>query len=456
MLDFTNGKPWKLVLQFSVPMLIGNVLMQFYNVADTYVVGNFLGTKALAAVGASGPVVFALVSFIIGIANGCTIIIAQYFGAKNLNKVQNAIDTVIIFVLVAAFLITLIGLLLCEPLLRLVNTPADVMDGARTFYYVTMVGVIPLFGVNVLSSVLQGTGNSKTPLYYLIFSSVLNILLLLLFVPVLHYGIAGAAWATVLAETVTVIVMIVWLNSRHPFIHITFRPRHFDFEIFRKSLRIGLPNGIQHALIAVGMMALLRIVNTFNSDVLAAYSIAGRIESLASAPAMTFSAAIAAFVGQNVGAHKFDRVSEGLKATLSISILVSAAISLLVVVFRYTVMGWFTTGGEVNVIEVGSRYLLIIAPFYAVFSTLFVFNGVMRGAGDTLFPMFTTLLSLWLIRIPFASVMSKYIGTDGIWWAIPIGWCLGSACAMGYYRLGRWKNKGVVKPSEIIVNNEII
>jgi putative MATE family efflux protein len=456
MLDFTNGNPWKLVLQFSVPMLIGNVLMQFYNVADTYVVGNFLGTKALAAVGASGPVIFALVSFIIGIANGCTIIIAQYSGAKNIPKVQNAIDTVIIFVLVAAFFITLAGLLLCEPLLCLVNTPSDVIDGARTFYYVSMVGIIPLFGVNVLGSVLQGTGDSKTPLYYLIFSSVLNILLLLLFVPVLHYGIAGAAWATVFAQTVTVVIMIVWLNSRHPFIHIAFHPRHFDFDIFKKSVRIGLPNGIQHALIAVGMMALLRIVNLFNSDVLAAYSIAGRIESLAAAPAMTFSAAIAAFVGQNVGAHKFDRVSGGLKATLGISILVSAVISLLIIVFRYTVMGWFTSSDELNVIEVGSRYLLIIAPFYAVFSTLFVYNGVMRGAGDTLFPMFTTLLSLWIIRIPFASVMSKYIGTDGIWWAIPIGWCLGAVCAMGYYRLGKWKDKGIVKPSEIIIKQNIV
>ncbi|GHT24026.1 MATE family efflux transporter [Bacteroidia bacterium] len=437
-------------------MLIGNVLMQFYNVADTYVVGNFLGTKALAAVGASGPVIFALVSFIIGIANGCTIIIAQYFGAKNLPKVQNAVDTVIIFVLVAAFLITLAGLLLCDPLLRLVNTPADVIDGARTFYYVSMAGIVPLFSANVLGSVLQGTGDSKTPLYYLIFSSVLNILLLLLFVPTLHYGIAGAAWATVLAQTVTVVIMVVRLNSRHPFIHIAFHPRNFDFDIFKKSVRIGLPNGIQHALIAVGMMALLRIVNLFNSDVLAAYSIAGRIESLASAPAMTFSAAIAAFVGQNVGAHKFNRVSDGLRATLCISILLSAVISLLIIVFRHTVMGWFTSSEELNVIEIGSRYLLIIAPFYAVFSTLFVYNGVMRGAGDTLFPMFTTLLSLWLIRIPFASVMSKHIGTDGIWWAIPIGWCLGAVCAMGYYRLGKWKNKGVVKSSEIIVKNDII
>jgi putative MATE family efflux protein len=315
-----------------------------------------------------------------------------------------------------------------------------------------MIGIIPLFGLNVLNSILQGSGNSKTPLYYLIFSSVLNILLLLLFVPVLKLGIAGAAWATVFAQTATIIVMILWLNSRHPFIHIAFRPRHFDFAIFRKSLQIGLPNGIQHALIAVGMMALLRIVNAFNSDVLAAYSIAGRIESLASAPAMTFSAAIAAFVGQNAGARKFNRVSGGLKATLGISILVSVTISLLLVVFRYTVMGWFTTGADAGVIETGSRYLLIIAPFYVVFSTLFVFNGVMRGAGDTLFPMFTTLLSLWIIRIPFASIMSQHIGTDGIWWSIPIGWCLGAACAIGYYRWGKWKNKVMVNPSEIITN----
>jgi putative MATE family efflux protein len=443
MLDFTTGNPWKLLLQFSVPMLIGNILMQFYNIADTYIVGNFLGTTALAAVGASGPVIFALVSFIIGIAAGCTTIISQYFGAKDIEKVKRAIDTVVIFILVAASLIMLIGLSLSDVLLRAVNTPDDVLPSARIFLQITMIGILPLFGVNVLSAILRGLGDSKTPLYYMVVSSILNILLVLLFVPVLQWGIAGAAWATMLAQLITVIVMIVRLNRRHPIINIAFRPLNFNFDIFRNSIRIGLPNGMQQAFVAVGMMALLRIVNAFDSDVLAAYSIAGRIDSLASAPAMTFSVTIAAFVGQNVGAHKLDRIARGLRAMLAISTTISVVITVLVVVFRHTIMGWFAPDTELNVIETGSRYLLIVGSFFAVFSAMFVIQGVMRGAGDTLIPMFITLFSLWLIRIPFASAMSEYIGPDGIWWSIPVGWSIGMVCAYFYYRSGRWKNKGV-------------
>ncbi|MDR1666765.1 MAG: MATE family efflux transporter [Bacteroidales bacterium] len=449
MLDFTNGNAGKLLLQFSVPMFIGNVLMQFYHVADAYIVGNFLGTKALAAVGASGPIVFALVSFIIGIAMGCTIIISQYFGNKDTEKVRHAIDTVIVFVVAAALLIMLVGLLMCHPLLQLVKTPDDVMDDARTFYQITIIGILPLFGINVLSAILRGLGDSKTPLYYMVASSILNLLLLMLFVPVLQWGIAGAAWATVLAGLLTVVVMIMRLR-RHEIIRIAFRPRNFDLSIFRKSVRIGFPNGIQQALVAIGMMALLSIVNDFkDSDLLAAYSIAGRIDSLATVPAMTFSVAIAAFVGQNVGAGKLHRVSEGLRAALFISVALSVAVSVVMVLYRYEIMRGFATDAAPKVIELGSRYLLIIGMFYSFFSVMFVFNGVMRGAGDTLIPMFITLLSLWLVRIPFASAVSEIIGPDGIWWSIPAGWCVGMICAIVYYRTGRWKNKGVIRPEEL-------
>ncbi len=448
MLDFTEGKPWKLLLQFAIPMLIGNVLMQLYNVVDIYIVGNYIGTDALAAVGASSPVLFALVSFIIGIATGCTIIISQYFGAKDIAKVKRAIDTVTIFVLVAAISIMVVGLFLCDPLLRLVKTPNDVFEGARIFLQISLIGILPLFGVNCLSAILRGLGDSKTPLYYMIFSSILNIVLVMIFVPVMGWGIAGAAWATVLAQLITVIAMIVWLNRAHPIIKIAAHRPVFDYGIFRNSVRIGLPNGVQQALVAVGMMALLRIVNRFDSDVLAAYSVASRIDSLASAPAMTFSIAIAAFVGQNVGAQKQYRVSHGLRAAFNMAAIISVIISIVVILFGHIIMQWFATEAEPNVIAIGGRYLMIVGAFYIIFSTMFVINGVMRGAGDTLIPMFITLLSLWLVRIPVASILSDHLGPDGIWWSIPIAWSVGALCAFLYYRSGRWKTKGVVKPVE--------
>jgi len=448
MLDLTNGKPWKLLLQFSIPMLIGNVLIQLYHVADFYIVGNYIGPEAMASVGSSLSILFALVSFIIGITMGCTVIVSQYFGAKDSVNVKRSIDTEIIFILVAALLVMVVGLIFCDPLLRLVKTPENVFDGAHIFLQINLIGLLPLFGVNCLSAILRGVGDSKTPLYAMLISSGINIVLLLLFVPCLGWGIAGAAWATVLTQTVTTIGLVLWLNGRHPVIKIKVRKLDFDMEIFRSSVRIGLPNGVQQALVAVGMMALLGIVNRFseaNSDVLVAYSIVNRIDSLAIAPAMSFSIAIAAFVGQNIGAKKLYRISTGLKATQVISAALTIVISAGVMIFARPVMELFSEEINAGVISIGRRYLMIVCPFCVVFSIMFIFTGVMRGAGDTLIPMFITLLTLWVIRIPLASFLSDFMDTDGIWWSIPIAWSVGAICSYFYYRSGRWKNKGVVR-----------
>ena len=429
-------------------MLIGNVLMQLYHVADFYIVGNFIGPQAMASVGSSLSILFALVSFIIGITMGGTVIVSQFFGAKDSVKVKRSIDTVIIFIVIAAMTAMIAGLIFCNPLLRLVKTPEDVFDGARTFLLINLLGLLPLFGVNCLSAILRGVGDSKTPLYCMIISSALNIILLLIFVPGMGWGIAGAAWATILTQTITTIGMILWLNHSHPVIKITFRNLAFDMDIFKSSIRIGLPNGVQQSLVAVGMMALLGIVNRFseaNSDVLVAYSIVNRIDSLAIAPAMAFSIAIAAFVGQNTGAKKFYRISSGLRATQVMSAMLTIVISAVVMIFANPVMELFSEEINTEVISIGRCYLLIVCPFCVIFSLMFNFTGVMRGAGDTLVPMFITLLSLWIVRIPVASFLSDYMGPNGIWWSIPIAWSVGATCSYMYYRSGRWKNKGVVK-----------
>jgi putative MATE family efflux protein len=448
MLNLTEGKPWKLLLLFSVPMLIGNVLMQLYHVADFYIVGNYIGPEAVASVGSSMPILFALVSFIIGITMGCTVIVSQYFGAQDVANVKRSVDTVVVFIALAALLFMAVGLIFCDPLLRLVQTPEEIFDGAHTFMQINLIGLLPLFGVNCLCALLRGVGDSRTPLYCMLLSSAVNIVLLLAFVPGLGWGIAGAAWATILAQTLTVAGMILWLNRRHPVISITLRRIEFDMDIFRSSIRIGLPNGVQQALVAVGMMALLGIVNRFSvggSHVLVAYSIVNRIDALAIAPAMTFSIAIAAFVGQNVGAQKYHRIPSGLNATLAMAVGLTLVISVAVVVWAHPIMGLFSTEIVPEVSFVGARYLRIVCPFCVVFSAMFVHTGVMRGAGDTLVPMFITLLSLWLVRIPVASMLSGWIGTDGIWWSIPIAWTVGAVFSILYYRSGRWKNKGVIK-----------
>jgi len=449
MIDFTDGKPWKLLLNFSIPLLLSNALQQLYSITDMFIVGNYIDPEAMASVGITVPIIFALVSFIIGITMGSTVIVSQYFGAKDIVKMKRSIDTVIIFIVVAAFTVTIVGLYFCDDLLRLVKTPDDIFDGAKVFLQINLIGLLPLFGINCLSAILRGLGDSKTPLYAMLISSGINVALLLAFVPGMGWGIAGAAWATILAQTLTVIGLILWLNSKHPFIKITIRKLVFDLQIFRESVRIGLPNGAQQAFVAAGMMAVLGIVNRFtetNSDVLVAYSIVNRIDTLAMAPAMAFSLAIASFVGQNIGARKLYRIPSGLIAALVMASVVTIIISIITVIFATPLIKIFSTEITPDVIAVGRRYLFIVCPCTVIFSIMFVLNGVMRGAGDTLVPMFITLFSLWIIRIPLASFLSDHMGTDGIWLSIPIAWCVGATCAFFYYRTGRWKNKGVIKP----------
>jgi putative MATE family efflux protein len=441
--DLTSGRPASLILRFATPMLLGNVFQQLYNVTDSIIVGKFLGKEALAAVGASFPLIFMLVSFIIGIASGSTIIIAQYFGAKDMVKVRRSIDTMYIFLFFASLLVGILGIVFSEPIFRLIRLPEEVIPQAALYMQVYFTGILFFFGFNGTSAVLRGLGDSKTPLYFLIISTLTNIVFDLLFVVVFGWGIAGAALATVLSQAGAFATLIVYLNRKHLLINLSWRRLYWDREVFRESIRIGVPTGFQQTFVSLGMLALLRIVNDFGTDTVAAYSVAGRIDGLASLPAMNFGQALSTYTGQNIGAGKIRRVGAGLRATLGMSSIVAVVTSVIIMIFREPLMMLFTNDPEV--IQIGARYLLIVGGFYVLFSSMFVIGGVMRGAGDTIVPMFITLLSLWLFRIPLAAILSRNIGVDGIWWAIPIAWFMGMTLSFLYYRTGKWKTKTVVK-----------
>lgn len=444
MKNLTEGKPGILILRFATPMLIGNVFQQFYNIADSIIVGRFLGKEALAAVGSSFPILFMLISFVMGITMGSTIIIAQYFGAKDIRNVKRSIDTLYIFLFFMSIAVTILGIAFSGIIFELLNLPDKVLPQARSYLNIYLSGSIFFFGYNAISAILRGLGDSKTPLYFLIISTILNIFLALLFVVVFKWGIEGSAIATVISQAAAFIAGVIYLNHTHPIINLTWRKLEFDKEIFKKSIQIGLPSGLQQTFVALGMMALLRVVNNFGTNTLAAYSAAGRIDSLAAMPAMNFGAALSTFVGQNIGANKPERVKQGLISTFIMSSLLAVATTLAVILFKRNLMGLFTNDPEV--IEIGATYLVIISSFYIFFSSMFVIGGVMRGAGDTLIPMFITLFSLWVIRVPLAYILSARIGVTGIWWAIPIAWFLGAILSYIYYLSGNWKNKGVVKP----------
>ncbi len=443
MKDLTSGNERSLILKFAIPMLIGNVFQQMYNIVDSLVVGNFIGKSALAAVGASFPIVFALISFVIGIATGGTIVISQFFGAKNYNKVKRAIDTLYIFVFIASAIISIGGIIFSEHIFRLLQLPEEIIPEAKTYLNIFLGGMVVFFGFNGTSAILRGLGDSKTPLYFLIIASILNIIFDLLFVLVFKWGVAGVAYATILSQGIAFFSAILYLNKTHKLISFSLFRMVFDRDIFLKSLRIGLPSGFQHTFVALGMMTLMAIVNTFGTDVIAAYSVGQRIDSFASMFAMNFGLALSTFVGQNIGANKTERVRTGLLATLKMASAITITVTLIVLLGSSRLMGFFTSDPEV--IDIGSGYLSVVAIFYIVFTFMFIIGGVMRGAGDTLVPMFITLVSLWVVRIPIAWYMSDIMGVTGIWWAIPIGWSIGLIFSFLYYLTGKWKKKTVVK-----------
>lgn len=445
MKDLTVGREGKLIFLFALPMLLGHLFQQFYSMVDSAIVGKFLGKEALAAVGASFPIIFTMIALMIGIASGGMVVISQYFGAKDMVKVRKATETLYIFMFLASLVLTAGGLLLVEPVFRITKLPVELLPMATTYINIYIAGIILFFGYNGTAAILRGMGDSKTPLYFLIISTIANIGLDLLFVLVFKWGVAGAAFATLVSQGGALVTSMIYLHRTHEIINFNFRQWTFDREIFRACVRIGLPTGLQQTFVALGMMALFTIVNTFGTNVVAAFSAAGRIDSLATVPAMVFAQALSTFVGQNIGAGKIERVRKGLITTLLMTWAVSIFISLILILFRTEIMYIFTNRDETEVIRIGGEYLTIVTSFYLVFATMFTYAGVMRGAGDTLIPMFITLFSLWLIRIPAAYLLSGKIGETGIWWAVPIGWVTGMILSFLYYRTGRWKKKVVVQ-----------
>ena len=326
------------------------------------------------------------------------------------------VDTTYIFLLVTSIVASIIGLIFTPVILDVLKTPEAVYQDAETYIRIMFLGMIPLFGYNGLAALMRGIGDSKTPLYLIIIATIINIVLDLLFVAVFKWGVAGASWATVIAQTVSFLAGVVLMQKKKSILRINILNPVFDTTLFWKSLKIGLPSGVQQMAVATGMMALTRIVNGFGDNAIAGFTAATRIDSLAMMPAMNFSMALSTFTGQNLGAGKFERVRKGLGRTIIMSVIVSIITTVFILLSGKLLVGLFTNDPEV--IAIGYEFLLIESPFFVIFATMFMFTGFMRGLGDTFIPMIMTIMSLWLVRIPISAILSKYFGTAGIWWGI--------------------------------------
>lgn len=442
MKDLTTGHEGKEIFYFALPMLIGSLFQQLYNMADSIIIGRFVGTEAMAAVSGASPIMFLLTSLLMGITLGFSILVSQYYGSKDMVKVKATIDTSYIFVFLASILITFIGIFFSEPLLEMMNTPENIIKPAKEYLIIIFIGTLFSAGYNSISAILRGLGDSKNPLIFLIIATVLNIILDVIFVINFKMGVSGVALATILAQGVAFIFSIIYLNKKHAILKVDFRKLIYDQDIFIGGLKLGIPSAIQQMLFSLGNIALQSLVNGYGTYAMAAFGAGTKIESFISIPIMNLGAAVSTFVAQNMGAQKFERIKNGVNASLKMASILSVVVAVMFLLFSKQLIGLFNTDPEV--IRIGSSYLTIIGPAFIIISTSFMWTSAVRGAGASVFSMISSIISLWLIRIPASYLLSDLLGIDGVWMGIPIGWFVGWFVVFIYYQRGSWKDKGIV------------
>jgi putative MATE family efflux protein len=440
--DMTEGSPLRHIVRFSVPLLIGNIFQQFYNLADSVIVGNTLGTDAQAAVINGMPVFFLFVALFSGLGMGAAIILSQNYGAGEMETVRKTIRTIYSVMMAVAVPLTVIGILVTPPLMRLLGVPEGAIDMAVSYVSITLIGLIGSFGYNMNAGILQGLGDSKTPLRFLIISTVLNVALDLLFILVFGWGIPGVAAATVIAQGFSWLYGIWFIRRKYPELGLTLFKFKINTAIIKKILRVGIPSAIQQSLFSFGMLAMQHLVNRGDSEFVAGYGNANRIDAFVFLPVFSFSAALTTFTGQNIGAGHINRCKQGLRATLAVSLALYAVIAVLTVVFGRNLLGMFNRAPAV--IENGMRFIVAVIPFSFLIIIQFMMVSVMRGAGQVMVPVLTTTMGFIVVRLTAAYLIAYYAGLEYIFYSYPIGWVFSLSAASVVYATGRWKTKSLV------------
>ncbi|WP_107571993.1 MATE family efflux transporter [Clostridioides difficile] len=442
MKDLTTGHEGKSIFFFAMPMLIGSLFQQLYNTADSIIVGRFIGKEAMAAVSGANPIMFLLVAALMGVSLGFSILVSQFYGSGDLKKVKATIDTTYILLFIGSILISILGIVFGGPMLKLMNTPESVFAQSKLYLTIIFSGILFSAGYNSVSAILRGLGDSVTPLYFLIIATILNIVLDLTFIVVLRMGVEGVALATIMAQAVSFIISIIYLNKKHEVLKFKIKGIVYDNKIFKDGLRLGLPSGVQQMLFSIGNMALQFLVNSYGTSAMAAFGAGLRIENFISLPIMNLGSAVSTFVAQNIGAGENERVKKGIRESIKMTLVLAVTVIALILLFRENLIALFNT--DKDVIKIGSSYLFIIGPFFLFIGTSFVLSSAMKGAGDSMFALISSIVSLWLGRLPASYMLSKFLGTDGIWMGIPFGWTLGLIVTVIYYKKGHWKTKAIV------------
>ena len=441
--DMTQGDPTKLLLQFSIPMLIGNIFQQFYNMVDSIVVGKFVGQDALAAVGVTGPINFFIFSLTLGLGAGLSIVISQFYGAKEYDNVKKAFATTIYTVIGAALLMGIIGFFSSRFLLELLNTPDSIIGQADMYLKISCAGILGVCGYNGIASVLRALGDSVTPLIFLGIASVLNIVLDLLFVVVFHMDVPGVAIATIISQLLSAIGCTIFAMKKMELLRLSRKEIKIDRVIFKKGIRLGIPIALQNSFISMSTMALQGVVNNYGKTTIAAASIAGRIEQLILQPGMSLGVAISSYTGQNIGANQVERVKKGFFAATRIIIIFSLVMLPIIYFGGGSIMQLFTKTEDYEVVRQGIDVLRIPSFFYCFLGMIFVSRNFLSGAGDVKIPMAMGFTEV-VCRVLFANLLSYYMGSQGIWLATGLTWFFTSIVGVLRYRSGKWKYKSVL------------
>lgn len=436
----TEGSPAGHIFLFALPLLLGSFLQQLYNMVDSWVVGNYVGDAALAAVGIGFPVMFMFTSLFMGIAGGGTVVIAQYYGAGKPDRVRDAVDTIYTAFMVSAVPVTALALLAVKPMLFLMRVDEAAYHDAWVYMMIVCAGIVGTIGYNTNAGILNGIGNSRATLLFLSVAAVLNIILDLVLVLYAGMGVAGVALGTIISETFSWLFGLFYINRKYPQIAIHPLCFRLDRTLLRQVMEIGLPTGLQMSLVALGIMAVMSKVNTFGKAYTAAYNVGNKLDGVAFLPVQALTNSLTTFVGQNTGAKKPERVRAGIR----VAVIYTAVWCLVMTAALLPVSEelFYLFSPEKAVAQAGIFYMRAIMPPYVTFGVMYILNGAMRGAGDSVFPMVDTVISMIVLRIPAVYYLANHFGPEWMFHGFGVGWVGGFLLCVIYYLSGRWKRRG--------------
>lgn len=449
--DMTVGSPTRNLVRFSVPLLIGNLAQQLYSTVDSIVVGNYVGDGALAAIGASGPVINLLLVLFMGVSVGASVMVSQYFGAKERDNLSDTIGTTITATLVCTAFVMILGPLITRPVMSMLDTPGDIYDMACDYMFILFIGFIGAAFFNVISGVLRGLGDSIMPLVFLLAACGLNIGLDIWFVAGFQWGVAGVAWATILAQFLSGALCVFRLLRMKDIFTITPRSLWPKATFVKRLAKLGLPSGLTQAIFSFAMIIVQNLTNSFGSSVLAANTVVMRVDGFAMMPNFTFGSAMTTYTGQNIGAGRLDRTEKGAKSGMIMGLSVSVVLVGLILLFGKYLMLMFTDTPEV--IELGQRMLQTLAVGYIAMAVTQILSGVMRGAGDTMTPMWISIITTVVVRVPVAYGLEFLTRPEGgamgsgtpdpLFLSLLISWVVGALLTTAAYLRGGWKKKAI-------------